>query len=248
MDNIRNNNLNNTTELWSKLVTDIKQIGNYDNLKDLPTIDKKDIYDLTIEEIDEKLVTSKDHLKLVNGQNVLILKIMNDLSKLKEELTTAKSDNKLTIKGKQYWLSKYSVEKEIEVGDEVAYKPKKSLDNEWFHCEIIKISNDGIKFEVRDPEPDEFGNKGKIFKCNWKDILIIPKKIGNKLANFPVGSKVLARYPETTTFYPAIVVGYKRDGTCKLKFDGEEEIDKQTEIPRRFVLPYPTISAFPTKN
>ncbi|CCH60980.1 hypothetical protein TBLA_0D04840 [Henningerozyma blattae CBS 6284] len=153
--------------------------------------------------------------------------------------------------GKQYWLSKYSIECSIQLGCEVAYKPKKSIDGEWFHCEVVKVSSDGIRFEVRDPEPDEFGKQGKIFKCNWKDIILIPPKNlikKNQLINYPNGLKVLARYPETTTFYPAVVISNKRDGTCRLKFDGEEEADKQTEVPRRFVLPFPTVSAFPTKK
>jgi SAGA-associated factor 29 len=59
------------------------------------------------------------------------------------------------------------------------------------------------------------------------------------LISYPTGTKVLARYPETTTFYPAEVVGTKRDGTCKLMFEGEEEEGKETEVERRLVLPYP---------
>lgn len=50
--------------------------------------------------------------------------------------------------------------------------------------------------------------------------------------------KVLARYPETTTFYPAEIMGYKKDGTCKLRFEGEEEVGKLTEVERKLVLPY----------
>jgi len=50
---------------------------------------------------------------------------------------------------------------------------------------------------------------------------------------------VLARYPETTTFYPAEVIGTKRDGRCRLRFEGEEEEGKETEVDRRLVLPYP---------
>ena len=50
---------------------------------------------------------------------------------------------------------------------------------------------------------------------------------------------MLARYPETTTFYPAVVVGHRRDGTVRLKFDGEEEVNKETEVERRLVLPLP---------
>lgn len=50
---------------------------------------------------------------------------------------------------------------------------------------------------------------------------------------------MLARYPDTSTFYPAIVVGHKKDGRVRLKFDGEEEVNKETEVERRLVLPTP---------
>ncbi|KAG2730744.1 hypothetical protein G9P44_006321, partial [Scheffersomyces stipitis] len=64
-------------------------------------------------------------------------------------------------------------------------------------------------------------------------ILLIPPlvEVGD-LVNYPYGTKVLARYPETTTFYPAIVVGNRKDGNVRLKFDGEEEVNKETEKSR----------------
>ena len=146
--------------------------------------------------------------------------------------------------GKQYWMSQYNPKVPITIGCEVAYKPKRGGDGEWFQCEVIKISADGMRFEVRDPEPDELGDTGKVFKCRWQDIIAIPSDAqSNKLSSYPAGTKVLARYPETTTFYPAVVIGHRRDGVCRLQFDGEEEANKETEVPRRLVLPYPTVSA-----
>jgi len=73
------------------------------------------------------------------------------------------------------------------------------------------------------------------------------------LPPLPPGTMVLARYPETTTFYKAEVIATKvtplvdvgflrvltlcqRDGTCKLRFEGEEEIGKETDVERRLVL------------
>jgi SAGA-associated factor 29 len=46
---------------------------------------------------------------------------------------------------------------------------------------------------------------------------------------------VLARYPDTTTFYRAEVMGMRRD-TYRLKFEGEEEIGKEMDVDRRYVL------------
>lgn len=110
---------------------------------------------------------------------------------------------------------------------------------EWIQCEVTKIVSE-IKFEVRDPEPDENNNPGQTYKATWKDVILLPlKSEAASLVNYPYGTKVLARYPETTTFYPAEVIGTKRDGRCRLRFDGEEEEGKETEVERRLVVPYP---------
>lgn len=142
--------------------------------------------------------------------------------------------------GRLYWLSKYDSEEPLVVGSEVAFKLKSRHFEEWIHCEITKIIGDGTKYEIRDPEPDENNNPGQTFKANYKEILLIPSKpeVSN-LINYEYGTKVLARYPETTTFYPAVVVGTKKDGKVRLKFDGEDEVNKETEVERRLVLPFP---------
>ncbi|CAR30892.1 hypothetical protein ZYGR_0P01950 [Zygosaccharomyces rouxii] len=153
--------------------------------------------------------------------------------------------------GRSGWISQYNPNGPISIGSEVAFKPKKGGEGEWFQCVVVKVSADGLRFEVRDPEPDELGNPGKTFKCNWRDIIFIPPEgtdPKSQTPNYPPGTKVLARYPETTTFYPAVVIGSKRDGTCRLRFDGEEEVDKETEVLRRLVLPCPTISSIMAKK
>lgn len=142
--------------------------------------------------------------------------------------------------GRLYWVSKYDPAEPITVGSEVAYKLKNRHFEEWIQCEVTKILADGTKFEIRDPEPDENNNPGQTFKANHKEVLLVPSpaEVPNLVA-YPYGTKVLARYPETTTFYPAVVVGAKKDGTVRLKFDGEEEVNKETEVERRLVLPFP---------
>nr|3MP1_A Chain A, Maltose-binding periplasmic protein,LINKER,SAGA-associated factor 29 [synthetic construct]3MP6_A Chain A, Maltose-binding periplasmic protein,LINKER,SAGA-associated factor 29 [synthetic construct]3MP8_A Chain A, Maltose-binding periplasmic protein,LINKER,SAGA-associated factor 29 [synthetic construct] len=159
-----------------------------------------------------------------------------------DEALAAAQTNAAAEFGSSYWTSEYNPNAPILVGSEVAYKPRRgSADGEWIQCEVLKVVADGTRFEVRDPEPDELGNSGKVYKCNRKELLLIPPGFPTK--NYPPGTKVLARYPETTTFYPAIVIGTKRDGTCRLRFDGEEEVDKETEVTRRLVLPSPTALA-----
>lgn len=142
--------------------------------------------------------------------------------------------------GRLFWVSKYDSNELIVVGSEVAFKLKNRHSEEWIQCEVTKILGDGTKYEIRDPEPDENNNPGQKFKATNKDILVIPsQREVSSLLSYPYNTKVLARYPETTTFYPAIVVGNKKDGTVRLKFDGEEEVNKETEVERRLVLPFP---------
>ena len=66
---------------------------------------------------------------------------------------------------------------------------------------------------------------------------------GISLPNLPPGRNVLAKYPETTTFYRAEVVPSKKDGQAftpegfvRLRFEGEEELDREMEVERRYVL------------
>lgn len=142
--------------------------------------------------------------------------------------------------GRLMHISKYNASEPILIGSEIAYKLRNRHMEEWIQCEVMKVIGDGIKFEIRDPEPDENNNPGQTFKANYKEVLLIPPLAEVKdLVNYPYGTKVLARYPETTTFYPAIVVGNRKDGNVRLKFDGEEEVNKETEVERRLVLPFP---------
>ena len=53
------------------------------------------------------------------------------------------------------------------------------------------------------------------------------------MVDFPAGKHVLARYPETTTFYRAIIAGGKKD-VYRLKF--EDDQGQEMEVARRFVL------------
>lgn len=132
----------------------------------------------------------------------------------------------------------------LTVGSQVAFRLNKQRINsedeeEWIQCVITKVYPDGSRCEVRDPEPDENGNPGQSYRAPYRDIIRIPPE-GSNLSSHPVGSKVLARYPETTTFYRAEVMGTKRDGRCRLKFVGEEEENKEQEVERRFVLTIPS--------
>ncbi|CAI4056507.1 hypothetical protein SKDZ_03G0540 [Saccharomyces kudriavzevii ZP591] len=256
---------------WDVVVSSLQDIYNANEV--IPFDDdlqskKANFFDMSEDQVQLHLTTFQEHMENVNRVHRILdnvrsnLSLMlnqpheekheenaEDLEDVEEAATPTSSQGKKTVGkvGRSYWASEYNPNAPILVGSEVAYKPRRgNADGEWIQCEVLKIIADGTRFEVRDPEPDELGNSGKVFKCNWKELLLIPPGFPTK--NYPPGTKVLARYPETTTFYPAIVIGTKRDGTCRLRFDGEEEVDKETEVTRRLVLPSPMVSANPAKK
>ncbi|KAF6221168.1 hypothetical protein HO133_002022 [Letharia lupina] len=122
------------------------------------------------------------------------------------------------------------------VGAEVAYKQAKQKEDgsQWIQCNITSISEIANKkrYEVQDPEPDENGAPGQVYKTTAAALIAIPGPDA-PLPDFPIGKQVLARYPETTTFYRAEVKGAKKD-VYRLKF--EDDQDQEMEVGRRFVL------------
>ncbi|CAH2350093.1 SAGA-associated factor 29 [[Candida] railenensis] len=189
--------------------------------------------------------SGKSNASKANGSSPMIAKRGSGKSSSGSKGGSGKSfskDNKKITKkaGRSYYTSMYNPSEPIYVGSEVVYKLKNRHAEEWIQCEVMRVIGDGIKFEIRDPEPDENNNINPTFKANYKEILLIPplNEVPD-LVNYTYGCKVLARYPETTTFYTAVVVGNKKDGKVRLKFDGEDEINKETEVERRLVLPFP---------
>ncbi|PYH99659.1 hypothetical protein BO71DRAFT_342381 [Aspergillus ellipticus CBS 707.79] len=127
------------------------------------------------------------------------------------------------------------------MGAEVVFKHNKNkqgVEGEGIQCIIKGITGDGLKkrYDVQDPEPNENGEQGAVYKTTAASLIPIPR-IGTTLPSFSLGKQVLARYPDTTTFYRAEVMGSKKD-VYRLKFEGEED-DKEMEVDRRFVLDIP---------
>ncbi|CAL8575707.1 hypothetical protein XPA_001614 [Xanthoria parietina] len=123
------------------------------------------------------------------------------------------------------------------IGAEVAYRlanAKAKEDPQWIQCEIINIDTAGNKkrYEVQDPEPDDNGHPGQIYKASAAALIAIPSP-ETPLPDYPVGKQVLARYPETTTFYRAMVTNVEKD-VYRLKFEDDNE--NEMEVTRRFVL------------
>ncbi|AET37541.1 Sgf29p Ecym_1303 [Eremothecium cymbalariae DBVPG len=236
---------------WDVIVSSLQDIFNIHDasaFEDDVNAKRVNFNNMTLEQLQEQLLRFQEHRdNVLNGRRLIgtmqeNLDTVIKLFSANHEASGSQNSMESVRVGRSYWTSNLNPNEPIYVGSEVAYKPKRTgAEAEWFQCEVTKISADGTKFEVRDPEPDEFGQPGGVFKCNWKEILLIPPSNSTRqqIPNYPSSTKVLARYPETTTFYPAMVIGNKRDGTCRLRFDGEEEVDKETEVDRRYVLPFP---------
>jgi len=67
--------------------------------------------------------------------------------------------------------------------------------------------------------------------------------MNDKLPELHRGQRVLAIYPDTTTFYKAEVTkgrvgqeGGEGKGWVRLRFEGEEEAEREMTVERRYVL------------
>lgn len=152
--------------------------------------------------------------------------------------------------GRSFYTSAYNPSTPILPNSQVAYCANMGKDgnnnfstmhSEWILCRVLRVINE-TRFEIQDPEPDDLHPQGQIFRANYKEIILVPLHLVSsnisKLKEYKTGTRVLAKYPETTTFYPAEVMASK-NGTCMLRFEGEEEVGKLTSVDRVFVLPCP---------
>jgi len=92
------------------------------------------------------------------------------------------------------------------------------------------------RYEVQDPEPDDSGVPGEKYRTSALALIAIPSADA-PFSDYPLGKHVLARYPETTTFYRAEVMGTKKvkdESYCRLKF--EDDQNQELEVLRRYVL------------
>lgn len=210
---------------------------------------------ITPEDGDLETVRDLDHLQATVNETIAKLEAEKsqraaesaDLKAAQDNLNTvlmAKIDRESSPGGGATAASKYFRKLKPKLGSQVAFRlsgQRQGGEEEWIQCEVTKVYVDGQRYEVRDPEPDEHNNPGQSYRANISDLIVIPDPSEDKalasLPPYPPGSQVLARYPETTTFYRAEVIGTKRDGKCRLKFEGEEEEGKETEVEQRLVLP-----------
>jgi len=92
------------------------------------------------------------------------------------------------------------------------------------------------KYEILDVEPDEGASP---YRASPSQMVSIPDR-NDGLPDATVNRTVLAMYPGTTTFYRADVVAVKgKDiplGCVRLRFEDEDETNKEMDVERRYVL------------
>lgn len=126
------------------------------------------------------------------------------------------------------------------LGAEVAFKPKipgQTEEHDWIQGIVVKVIGEGKsrRYDVQDPFPDDATRQGETYRSSASSMVKIPP-VGTPLADYEVGKRVLALYPETTTFYRADVKAML-DGGSKVQLLFEDEAAGALKIvDRRFVL------------
>jgi len=150
----------------------------------------------------------------------------------------------------------------LQPGRKVVFRPPKSTDTEegtWIVAMVTRfLSSDkqGGKYEVQDVEPQDDGQPGAIYTASLKAIVPLPdpEAAPGSAAHlslhptFPVGSVVLALYPDTSCFYRAEVIATplpdrsspstKYTPTYKVKF--EDDDDMTHSVNSYWVVQFPT--------
>ncbi|TAQ86029.1 hypothetical protein B7494_g5645 [Chlorociboria aeruginascens] len=125
------------------------------------------------------------------------------------------------------------------LGAEVAFKPKiagQTEEHDWIQGIVVKVIGEGKsrRYDVQDPYPDE-GKTGETYRSSASSMVTIPP-LGSSLHDYEVGKRVLALYPDTTTFYRAEVKAMLEGGSkVKLLFE-DDGAGVFKEVERRFVL------------
>lgn len=132
---------------------------------------------------------------------------------------------------------------------EVLYRdPKKrtNTEGEGILCRVTSVIGEGKqrRYEIIDADPEP-PTPSLPYRASVNHLVPIPPPSSNTtLPDLHKGKNVLALYPGTTTFYKAeVVAGWKStdvDGEgnlVRLRFEGEDEADREMSVERRYVLP-----------
>ena len=144
----------------------------------------------------------------------------------------------------------------LQVGSEVFFRNKaRNAEGSGILCTITSIVGEGKqrRYEIQDADPEPEPTTGQIpppTPARVQNLIPIPPppatdEEGTALKSMSAlekGKHVLALYPNTTTFYKAEVsrewkaAGPEGGGTVRLRFEGEDEIEKEMDVERRYVL------------
>lgn len=146
------------------------------------------------------------------------------------------------------------IKQQLQPGRKVVFhqpKPADGADSAWILAVVVKYVGGG-KYEVQDAEPQDDGKPGPIYKTTLKAILPLPDPeapVGspahlNVYPEFPVGSTVMALYPDTSCFYRAEVIATpdravtsSKYPAYKVKFEDDEGMEHS--VPAFWVVDFP---------
>ncbi|KAL8292126.1 hypothetical protein RQP46_001592 [Phenoliferia psychrophenolica] len=120
----------------------------------------------------------------------------------------------------------------------------------WILAQITQcIGGDKTKYQVQDVDFDpNTSTEPATFSANIKSIIPLPDKHGKFIYDIPVGAAVMALYPDTTSFYRAVIVsgpemiqaekGKKKERSYYVRFDDDD--DALRRIPVEMVVEMPS--------
>lgn len=193
-------------------------------------------------ELSESEVSASN--ELVNQLDILLKSGLSAAQKKKIEVSEQKKKRLKSEADNHRFPSTASMRSQLEQlaglkGEQVAARVSTdgAEKDEWVVVKLIDFDKETKLFDVIDEDP---GEEDKSIQRKYKlpKSCIIPfPKIGDPSSapDFPVGSRVLALYPETTALYRATVVNLRKRKAedYLLEFDDDEEDDGS--LPRRSV-------------
>jgi hypothetical protein len=134
-------------------------------------------------------------------------------------------------------------------GDKVA--AKLNQDDPWILASIVKYIPQKDKYQVEDEDSGDQGQNKRRHTVSAAHVVPLSKVNSPDADTFQALDRVMAVYPNTTSFYPCTVVfGPRQSGGVQsrnttrvvVKFDDDEDETgniPEHKIPRRYVLPLP---------
>ncbi|KAH3913478.1 hypothetical protein HBI56_083020 [Parastagonospora nodorum] len=155
--------------------------------------------------------------------------------------TSAKLEDDKDDSGKDPSKSRLSPSTEVLYRDP---KKRTNTEGEGILCRVTSVIGEGKqrRYEIIDADPDP-PTPSVPYRASVNHLVPIPPPSSNTtLPDLNKGKNVLALYPGTTTFYKAeVVAGWRVVGegleVVRLRFEGEDEADREMSVERRYVLP-----------